>query len=127
MEEILEPRMLEPATPVHRNGAILVSDVSGYGVPATSPPLCIAHGAAAPQVREAAIRRLLAGADLAIDYLIGVLTPRPPCVHCGRSDDDRNPVCVAAAKAVLKDSGISMPLQVEVQAVVSPLENLNAF
>lgn len=47
----------------------------------------------------------LAGADLAIDYLLNLLTPRPPCEHCGRSDADRDPVVVRACQLVLDRSG----------------------
>lgn len=54
--------------------------------------VCTNHGGKAPQTREAARRRLLAGADLAIDHLLGMLEPRPPCETCGRSDADRDPV-----------------------------------
>lgn len=49
--------------------------------------------------------RLLRGADLAIDYLLNLLEPKPPCDKCGRSDVDRDPVVVRACQLVLDRSG----------------------
>jgi hypothetical protein len=77
--------------------------------------VCVMHGGAAPQVQKSAKARLLAGADLAIDYLLNLLTPRPPCEHCGRSDADRDPVVVRACQLVLDRSGFH-PTLVVVQA-----------
>jgi hypothetical protein len=73
------------------------------------------HGASAPQVRESARRRLLAAADFAIDYLVSLLEPRPPCQHCGRSDADRDPTVVRAAQIVLDRAGFHPTLQVQLQ------------
>src|SRR5687767_359834 len=38
--------------------------------------VCVLHGGRAPQVQQSAKARLLAGADLAIDYLLKLLEPR---------------------------------------------------
>ena len=75
--------------------------------------VCVMHGGAAPQVQKSAKAKLLAGADLAIDYLIGLLTPKPPCPQCGRSDVDRDPVVVRACQLVLDRSGFHPTLTVE--------------
>src|SRR6185295_14000102 len=53
------------------------------GGPCGRPPIpgghvCVLHGGKAPQVQRSARMRLMAGADLAIDYLLNLLTPRPP-------------------------------------------------
>jgi hypothetical protein len=81
--------------------------------------VCQFHGAGAPQVREAAKRRLLAAADFAIDYLLKLLEPRPPCPNCGRSDADRDPVVVRACQLVLDRSGFHPSLTLE-QAPPAP-------
>lgn len=75
--------------------------------------VCVMHGGGAPQVQRSAKARLLAGADLAIDYLLNLLTPKPPCEHCGRSDADRDPVVVRACQLVLDRSGFHPTLTVE--------------
>jgi hypothetical protein len=75
--------------------------------------VCVVHGGRAPQVQASAKARLLAGADLAIDYLLNLLTPRPPCEHCGRSDADRDPTVVRACQLVLDRSGFHPTLSVE--------------
>jgi hypothetical protein len=71
------------------------------------------HGGRAPQVQHSAKMRLLAGADLAIDYLLNLLVPKPPCEHCGRSDADRDPVVVRACQLVLDRSGFHPTLTLE--------------
>lgn len=83
--------------------------------------VCVMHGGAAPQVQRSAKARLLAGADLAIDYLLNLLTPRPPCEHCGRSDADRDPVIVKACQLVLDRSGFHPTLAVEHVASPDPI------
>jgi hypothetical protein len=75
--------------------------------------VCALHGGRAPQVQQSARARLLAGADLAIDYLLNLLTPKPPCEHCGRSDAERDPVVVRACQLVLDRSGFHPTLAVE--------------
>ncbi len=75
--------------------------------------VCRLHGGSAPQVQKSARVRLLAGADLAIDYLLTLLTPKPPCGVCGRSDADRDPVVVRACQLVLDRSGFHPTLAVE--------------
>lgn len=67
--------------------------------------VCVMHGGAAPAVQQSAKARLLAGADLAIDYLLSMLEPRQPCPACGRSDGDRDPVVLRACQVVLDRSG----------------------
>ena len=71
------------------------------------------HGGRAPQVQASAKARLLAGADLAIDYLLKLLEPKPPCQHCGRSDADRDPVVVRACQLVLDRSGYHPSLMIQ--------------
>jgi len=68
--------------------------------------VCSMHGGNAPQVKEAAMRTLLAARDRAAAYLFRVLEPHPPCPHCGRSDADRDPVVVRAAQIVLDRTGL---------------------
>jgi hypothetical protein len=87
------------------------------GGPCGRPPIpggtvCRFHGGSAPQTKQAAQRRLLAAADFAIDYLLALLTPRPPCEACGRSDADRDPVVVRACQLVLDRSGFHPSLTV---------------
>lgn len=82
--------------------------------------VCILHGGAAPQVQRSAKMRLMAGADLAIDYLLNLLEPKPPCEHCGRSDADRDPVVVRACQIVLDRSGHHPTLTVEQVAPPDP-------
>jgi hypothetical protein len=68
--------------------------------------VCTCHGGAAPQTREAANLRLLAGRDLAIDALIRALDSHgQPCEVCGRSDGDRDPAVIRAAQIVLDRTG----------------------
>ena len=74
---------------------------------------CRFHGGNAPQVREAAQRRLLRAADYAIDYLLSLLEPRPPCPECGRSDADRDPTVVRACQLVLDRSGFHPTLAIQ--------------
>jgi hypothetical protein len=75
--------------------------------------VCVLHGGGSPQVKKSARLRLLEGADLAIDYLLNLLTPKPPCEHCGRSDADRDPTVVRACQLVLDRSGFHPTLTVE--------------
>jgi hypothetical protein len=49
---------------------------------------------------------------MAIDYLLGVVEPRPPCSACGRSDGDRDPVAVRACKEILDRSGFAARVEV---------------
>jgi len=87
--------------------------------------VCIMHGASAPQVRQAAQRRLLAGADLAIDCLVSMLEPRPLCTTCGRSDADRDPVIVRACQVVLDRAGFGPQASLTVNREPDPdLSNL---
>jgi hypothetical protein len=87
--------------------------------------ICILHGGGAPQVIEAAKRRLLQGRDLAIDCLLNVLTPKPPCVTCGRSDDDRNPVVVRAAQIVLDRTGHHPTLTIQQAEAPNPYADIS--
>lgn len=75
--------------------------------------VCPYHGGNAPQVREAAQRKLLAAADYAIEYLFNLLTPRPPCPECGRSDADKDPTVVRACQLVLDRSGFHPTLAIQ--------------
>lgn len=83
------------------------------------------HGGGAPQVKKSAKHRLLAGADLAIDYLLNLLTPRPPCQHCGRSDADRDPVVVKACQLVLDRSGFHPSVTVQHVEAPDPYADLS--
>ena len=68
--------------------------------------VCAVHGGKAPQVMEAAKRRLLVGRDLAVDALLAALSSEaPPCPACGRSDTDRDPAVIRAAQIVLDRAG----------------------
>lgn len=100
-----------------------------HGEPCGNPPIpgghvCRLHGGLAPQVQRSAKVRLLEGADLAIDYLLNLLTPRPPCEHCGRSDADRDPTVVRACQLVLDRSGFHPSLTVEYAAPSDKYANL---
>ena len=75
--------------------------------------VCILHGGGLPHVKEKARLRLLAGADLAINYLVNMLEPRDPCPTCGRSDLDRDPVVVRACQLVLDRAGFHPSVTVE--------------
>jgi len=89
-----------------------------HGAPCGNSPIpggfvCRLHGGGAPQVQRSAKARLLAGADLAVDYLLNLLTPKLPCERCGRSDADRDPVVVRACQLVLDRSGFHPTLAIE--------------
>jgi hypothetical protein len=86
--------------------------------------VCIMHGGGAEQVQKSAKARLLAGADLAIDYLLNLLTPKPPCVACGRCDADRDPVVVRACQLVLDRSGFHPTLTIEQAPPLDVYEDL---
>jgi len=75
--------------------------------------VCPYHGGNAPQVRQAAQRKLLRAADYAIDYLLSILEPRPPCPECGRSDADKDPTVVRACQLVLDRSGFHPTLAIQ--------------
>lgn len=77
--------------------------------------VCVSHGGGAKPVRFAAQARLMAAADYAIDYLVNLLTPRPPCPACGRSDADRDPVVVRACQLVLDRAGFGPHATIEVE------------
>jgi len=124
MNTLDQPRPWNPlrqCVGTNRNG----TQCGRNGVPGTVPPICIMHGGAAPQVQKSAKARLLAGADLAIDYLLNLLTPKPPCEHCGRSDADRDPVVVRACQLVLDRSGYGPTATMEVVAAPHDLEDLD--
>jgi hypothetical protein len=78
--------------------------------------VCDKHGGKAPQTVAAAKRRLLAGADLAIDYMLSMLEPRPACETCGRSDADRDPVVLRACQLVLDRAGFGPSASLQVRA-----------
>lgn len=84
--------------------------------------VCIIHGGNLPHVKEAARLRLLAGADLAINYLVNMLEPRESCPTCGRSDLDRDPVVVRACQLVLDRAGFHPSVTVE-QVQHRPLDH----
>jgi hypothetical protein len=73
--------------------------------PAPGAFVCSFHGGKTPAAVMAAKARLAAGADLAIAYLVNMLEPREPCLHCGRIDDGKDPVVVRACQLVLDRSG----------------------
>jgi hypothetical protein len=81
-------------------------------VPIPGGTVCPYHGGNTPQVQRAARLRLLAGADLAINYLVNMLEPREPCPTCGRSDADRDPVVVRACQLVLDRAGFHPSLTI---------------
>ena len=87
--------------------------------------VCVMHGGKVPAVQQSAKARLLAGADLAIDYLLSMLEPRQPCEACGRSDADRDPVVVRACQLVLDRSGFHPTLAVEQVAPSNPFADLS--
>jgi hypothetical protein len=89
--------------------------------------VCVMHGGRAPQVQASAKARLLAGADLAIDYLLNLLTPKPPCEKCGRSDADRDPVVVRACQLVLDRSGYHPTVNVVQAPTHDEFEGLSVF
>ena len=102
-----------PWNPARRCTAMNRAGLRCLRQPLPGGEVCVMHGGRAPQVQHSARMRLVAGADLAIDYLINLLTPRPPCEHCGRSDADRDPTVVKACQLVLDRSGFHPTLTVE--------------
>lgn len=86
--------------------------------------VCVLHGGKAPAVQQSARARLAAGAEPAIDYLLGCFKSRPPCPHCGRSDADRDPVVVRAAQIVLDRAGFHPTLQINMQPADNKFANL---
>ncbi len=100
-----------------------------HGLPCGRAPIpggfvCVMHGGAAPAVKASARDRLLLGADRAIDYLLNMLIPRPPCEHCGRSDAERDPTVVRACQLVLDRSGFHPTMAVEQVAPPVDLSNV---
>jgi hypothetical protein len=67
--------------------------------------VCDRHGAKAPLSIAAARERLMMLVEPAIGALMNALRSGPPCEHCGRSDSDRDPVTVNAARLVLDRCG----------------------
>ena len=68
--------------------------------------VCKAHGGSAPQVMRKAQERLQVNADLAVQRLVDIITPRASCDTCGRTDADRDPCVLAACKLILDKSGL---------------------
>lgn len=82
--------------------------------------VCSMHGGRAPAVQKTARERLLAGLDPAIDYVVSMVTRRPPCKHCGRRDSDRDPVVLRAALSLLDRLGFHPSVSVQVAAQAPP-------
>jgi hypothetical protein len=118
--EALEPR---PWNPARRCTATNRAGERCQRQPIPGGDVCVMHGGAAPQVQQSAKARLLAGADLAIDYLLKMLEPREPCERCGRSDLDRDPVVVRACQLVLDRAGFHPTLTVEHAAPPNPYKD----
>src|ERR1043166_2631936 len=76
--------------------------------------VCTMHGGNLPWVREAAKQRLMSMIEPALDVVYRALRHAPPCEHCGRSDAERAPVALAAAKTVLDRAGFSPQLAITV-------------
>jgi len=148
MDDLECPSAARPETPRERSMAAFVPPFREHGTntlltarrcsatnragqpcgrsPHPGAVVCLMHGAAAPQVRESARLRLLAGADLAIDYLLNLLVPLPPCPTCGRSDADRDPVVVRACQLVLDRAGFGPNASITVVAPPEPMSDLSA-
>ena len=71
---------------------------------------CALHGGASPLSRLAAEKRLLRGADLAIDRLLDAISEHEgenPCPTCGRINSSRDPAVLKASIALLDRSGFA--------------------
>src|SRR5262245_63610398 len=60
--------------------------------------VCKFHGGNGPLSKEAAIERIKVLIEPALDVLYRATRSAPKCDHCGRSDADRDPVALNAAK-----------------------------
>ena len=96
-----------------REGALCGAKTSS-GTPCKRAPIpggnrCCLHGGGSPLARAAAERRLLLGADLAIDRLLDSLVEHdhPPCELCGCAPGRADPNTLRAAIAVLDRTGFS--------------------
>jgi hypothetical protein len=88
--------------------------------------VCDAHGAKAPMSIKAGRERLLAMVEPAFDALLRALSHGPACELCGRTDDDKNPTVVAAAKAVLDRCGFGPHATLDVSSTDRPLEDVSS-
>ena len=107
MEDTISRRARETVGDTHRQCVATNKQGERCGrAPIVGGFVCQHHGGAAPQVKVAAQQRLMGMVDSAINALRRALDSHgPPCVHCGRSDADRDPVVVRAAQIVLDRAG----------------------
>jgi hypothetical protein len=75
--------------------------------------VCDKHGAKAPLSIRTGKERLALLVEPALDALFRALKSAPPCALCGRSDSDRDPTVVAAARVVLDRAGYHPTLTIE--------------
>lgn len=77
--------------------------------------VCVNHGGAAPHVQRSADERLRDLVDPAISALTRMLRSLPECRHCGRTDADRDPVVLSAAKTILDRCGFGPGMSVDLK------------
>jgi hypothetical protein len=77
--------------------------------------VCHLHGGGTPDVIATAKRRLLAMVEPAFDVLDRATRSAPKCDKCGRSDSDRDPVALAAAKTILDRAGFGKHSKITVE------------
>jgi hypothetical protein len=81
--------------------------------PIVGGSVCVMHGGGVPAVKQKAAERMLAMLEPALDVVYRALHHGPRCEHCGRSDDDRNPVAVGAAFKLFDRTGFHPTLTVQ--------------
>jgi hypothetical protein len=77
--------------------------------------ICVQHGGKTPDVIAKAKRRLLAMVEPAFDVLDRATRSAPPCPSCGRSDSDRDPVALNAAKTILDRAGFGKHSKITIE------------
>jgi hypothetical protein len=132
--KVSEDKQIEDKQIVYPRERQCTATVKATGMRCLRTPIlggtvCIMHGGTAPQVRAAADQWLreqaLLRAPTAFLRLDDFLEPRgPKCEHCGRSDDDRNPVVLQAAKAILDRCGLGPHSTLNI-APVAPAEDFS--
>ncbi len=105
-EETLEPRR---CTAISKN-----SGERCQRAPILGGMVCAVHGGSAPQVMAKARERLVGMVEPAMVALHRAVTQTPPCPLCGRSDSDRDPAVINAARIILDRTGFGPSSKLEV-------------
>jgi hypothetical protein len=86
---------------------------------------CSLHGGKTPWGLKAGRERLMMLVEPALEVLYRATRSAPPCEVCGRSDADRDPTAVTAAKVILDRSGFGPQVKLEVSKPELDLSHLS--